>query len=232
MASIDWATGVLLAELARLGIDEDTLVIFTSDNGSRGVEGGSNLPLRGTKGTTWEGGMRVPCIARWPRRIPAGAVSHAPVTAMDLYPTFAALAGAAMPASRTVDGRNLLALLTGERGESPHEAIFYYRGNDLEAVRAGRWKLHVARAGRPVTELYDLMADIGEVTNRFDEQPVVVAQLEAHAACARADLGDQRLGVVGAGVRSIGVVEEPVTLTTYDAGHPYYLAEYDLPDRG
>src|SRR5436190_11013882 len=95
VATVDWAAGVLLAELRRLGLDHDTLVIFTSDNGSRAAdEGGSNLPLRGVKGTTWEGGMRVPCVARWPGRIPAGTVRSAVTTSMDLFPTLAALAGA------------------------------------------------------------------------------------------------------------------------------------------
>jgi arylsulfatase A len=235
VASIDWAAGVLLAELRRLGLEEDTLVVFTSDNGSRAQgEGGSNAPLRGTKGTTWEGGQRVPCIVRWPGRVPPGSVCSAVATAMDLLPTFAAVAGdrAGVPLDRVVDGRDITSLLLDPDSASPHEVFLYYRGADLEAVRAGRWKLHVARAGTELEELYDLDADEGEITDVVAEEPDVVAQLRALAAAARADLGDARLGVEGAGRRPVGEVDEPVTLTTFDPDHPYYVAEYDLLDRG
>ena len=232
VACIDWATGVLLAELRRLGLEEDTIVVFTSDNGSRAQDGGSNSPLRGTKGTTWEGGMRVPCLVRWPGRVPAGTVSPALATSMDLYPTLAALAGAEVPSDRTLDGRDLTRLLVGEDDASPHEAFYFYRGNDLEAVRSGRWKLHLARGGTAVEELYDLEADGGESTNRFGERPEVVAELLLHAERARGELGDARLGITGRDVRPVGQVDDPVTLTTYEPGHPYYLAEYDLLDRG
>jgi arylsulfatase A-like enzyme len=232
VACVDWVTGVLLDELERLGIEEDTLVVFTSDNGSRGVDGGSNAPLRGAKGTTWEGGVRVPMIARWPGRIPAGRVESAPVMSLDLLPSFAALAGGAVPGDRPIDGVDICALLFGDRLDSPHDAIYYYRGDDLEAVRSGRWKLHVARDGQPVAELYDLEADPAESRNRHEERPEVVSDLLAHADAARADLGDRRLGMAGAGRRLVGVVDDPRPLTTYDPTHPYYLAEYDLPDRG
>jgi arylsulfatase A-like enzyme len=232
VASIDWATGVLLTELRRLGLDDDTLVIFTSDNGSRGRDGGSNSPLRGAKTTTWEGGMRVPCIARWPGRVPAGAVSSTLLTAMDLLPTFAALAGVDLPTPGAIDGRDASAILTGGEIDSPHDAFVYYRGNDLQCVRAGRWKLHVARGGLAVEELYDLDRDVGETTDVHSSRPDVVAELLVHVERARRDLGDARLGIRGAGVRPPGIVDHAVTLTTFDASHPYYVAEYDLPDRG
>lgn len=233
VATIDWAAGVLLAELRRLGLEEDTLVIFTSDNGSRANdEGGSNLPLRGEKGTTWEGGMRVPCIARWPGRIPAGTICSAVTTSMDLFPTLARLAGAAIPSERRIDGRDITPLLFEPNATSPHDAIFYYRGNDLEAVRAGRWKLHLGKAGAAVNELYDLEADVAETVDRYADHPDVVAALTSHAERARADLGDARLGVKGSGVRPVGEVENPKPLTTFDPDHPYYLAEYDLEERG
>jgi arylsulfatase A-like enzyme len=232
VACVDWVTGVLLDELEALGLEEDTLVVFTSDNGSRGVDGGSNAPLRGAKGTTWEGGVRVPMIARWPGRIPAGGVVSAPVVSLDLLPSFAALAGATVPGDRPIDGMDIGALLLGDRVDSPHDAICYYRGDDLEAVRSGRWKLHVARGGAPVEELYDLEADAAESVDRFAEQPAVVAELLAHVDAIRADLGDRRLGIAGSGRRPVGVVDDPRPLTTYDPAHPYYLAEYDLPDRG
>ena len=233
VASIDWATGVLLDELAALGLDEDTLVFFTSDNGSRAAgEGGSNLPLRGVKGTTWEGGMRVPGIVRWPGHVAAGRVTGAVATAMDLLPTLARLAGAAVPGGRAIDGRDLTEVLLDGSDASPHEAFWFYRGDDLEAVRAGRWKLHVARAGHPVEELYDLEVDVGETADRAADEPAVVAELQRHVDAARAELGDRRLGVVGSGTRPVGEVDDPVPLTTFDPAHPYFLAEYDLPDRG
>jgi arylsulfatase A len=232
VACIDWAAAVLLAELRRLGLEDDTIVIFTSDNGSRARdEGGSNEPLRGTKGDTWEGGMRVPCIVRWPGHVGAGTSTSQLATAMDLLPTLAAIAGADRLADRTIDGRDISDLLRGE-GDSPHDAFFYYRGNSLEAVRSGAFKLHVARHDAEVCELYDLGNDVGESHDIASRRTDVVAELRAHADRARAELGDARLGIVGRGTRPIGVVAEATTLTVYDATHPYYAAEYDLADRG
>jgi arylsulfatase A len=233
VASIDWATELVLHELASLGLDERTLVVFTSDNGSRAAgEGGTNAPLRGVKGTTWEGGMRVPAIARWPGTITAGGTCGELVTSMDLFPTFAGLADAPVPGDRSIDGRDIAALLVDPTGRSPHESFAYYRMEDLQAVRAGRWKLHVARGGAACRELYDLVDDPGETTDRSAAEPGVVGELEALAARWRDELGDGRLGVRGAGVRPIGRVADPQPLTTYDPAHPYYAAEYDLPDRG
>ncbi|MGI8754959.1 MAG: sulfatase-like hydrolase/transferase, partial [Acidimicrobiales bacterium] len=230
--SIDWATDVLVRELDRLGLADDTLVVFTSDNGSRAVDGGSNLPLRGTKGTTWEGGMRVPGIVRWPGRIAAGRSSAEVATAMDLYPTLAGLCGADLPTDRTIDGRDITALLTDADAQSPHESFAYYWMDDLEAVRAGRWKLHFAKHGQPMTALYDLDADPAESTDMAGDQPGVVAELESRAESYRRSLGDALHGRTGDDVRPVGRVADPVTLTTYDPDHPYYLAEYDLTDRG
>lgn len=230
---IDWATAVILRELRNRGLDERTLVIFTSDNGSRAdAAGGSNAPLRGTKATTWEGGQRVPCIARWPGRIEAGRVVDALATSMDLYPTLAALAGVELPGQRTIDGRDIGPLLFDPEATSPHAAFLYYWMNDLEAVRDSRWKLHFAKRGEPMQELYDLVADPSETTNVVDDHLDVVASLEAHAETAREYLGDARLGITGKDVRDIGRVEGSRPLTSYDPTHPYYMAEYDLPDRG
>ena len=233
VACIDWAAAVLDDELRRLGLASSTIVIFTSDNGSRGRDGGSNGGLRGAKGSTWEGGMRVPCIVRWPGHVPPATTCSTMATAMDLYPTLAAACGAAMPADRPVDGRDIADLFArGDAGAAPHEAFFYYRGNDLEAVRSGRWKLHVAKAGAEALELFDLMEDPGETTDVHAAHPAVVTALAGHAERARTDLGDARLGRTGAGVRPVGAVTDPRPLTTFDPDHPYYLAEYDLPDRG
>jgi arylsulfatase A len=233
VAAIDWATGVIVAELERLGLTDDTIVIFTSDNGSRANdEGGSNLPLRGVKGTTWEGGMRVPFIVRWPGHVPAGSTCDVIATAMDLLPTLARFAGADLPTERVIDGRDISTVLVSGDSSSPHEAIWFYRADQLEAVRSGRWKLFVARDRQPITELYDLDADPAEAHDVAAVRPDVVEQLQIHAARARQELGDSVTGVQGAARRPVGEVSEPTTLTTFDESHPYYMAEYDLADRG
>ncbi len=236
---IDWVAGVIFNELKALGLDKDTMVIFTSDNGSRAQdEGGSNAPCRGTKGTTWEGGQRVPCIVRWPGKVPAGRVCDELITSMDYMPTFARLAGTTEPQDRTIDGKDISPLLFGEDGaRSPHEAFYYYAGERLQAVRRGKWKLHLARGRKvepkdyqPLEELYDLDADIGESINCFAENPEVVAELMALAEKAREDLGDALLEIEGKGCRPIGIVENPVPLCVYDENHPYIVAEYDNAD--
>jgi arylsulfatase A len=243
VACIDWVLSVLLHELDRKGAADDTIVIFTSDNGSLGDEvppiggstipvGGSNGPFRGRKATTWEAGQRVPCIIRWPGRIAPGRVSDEVVTAMDLFPTLAAACSARVPEDRTIDGRDLTAILNDPAAASPHEAFFYYWMNDLEAVRVGKWKLHFSKRGEPCDQLFDLDADVAESTDVAADNPEVVARLAAVADGMRASLGDARLGIAAADVRPIGRVENPAPLTAYDPEHPYYLAEYDLADRG
>jgi len=238
--AIDWSVGVLLHELKQLGLDENTLVIFTSDNGSRARdEGGSNDPLRGYKGTTWEGGQRVPCIMRWPAEIPAGNVCSEVATAMDLCPTLATLGGAKMPDDRIIDGKNISPLLQAAHGAtSPHDTFFYYVMNNLMAVRMGKWKLHVNRMTfpdkkvTPTAELYDLQADVGETNNLYTQHPNVVADLESKLTACRQDMGDAATGVIGQNVRPVGRVEHPRALTEYDPEHPYIIAMYDLPERG
>jgi len=234
VACIDWATGVILHELRALGLEDNTLVIFTSDNGSRcRGEGGSNAPLRGTKGTTWEGGQRVPCIMRWPAGIPAGHVCNELATAMDFYPTLAGVAGAAVPDDRIIDGKDILPLMTsGEGADSPHEAFFYYMKNNLEAVRSGDWKLHVRKGDTELRELYDLRTDPGETTNEYDRRPEVVQALTAQMDACRNDIGDESLGIQGQNLRPVGRVDRPDTLTHLDPDHPYIIAMYDLKDRG
>lgn len=230
--SIDWATAVLVDELDRLGLTDDTIVIFTSDNGSLAVDGGSNGPLRGTKGTTWEGGLRVPGIVRWPGHVEPGRRSDVLCTAMDLYPTLATIAGGEVPTDRIIDGRDISSIWTDPDAPSPHEAFAYYWMNDLEAVRDHRWKLHLSKHGEPTRALHDLVDDPGERHDLIDEHPDVVARLEALADGFRADLGDTLTGVVGSGTRPVGRVDDPRPLTTFDPEHPYYVAEYDLADRG
>ncbi|ACQ82221.1 Cerebroside-sulfatase [Beutenbergia cavernae DSM 12333] len=232
VAALDWSTGVVMDTLRRLGLEENTIVVFTSDNGSRARgEGGSNDPLRGHKAQTWEGGQRVACVVRWPAAIPAGGVCDAVTRSIDLLPTFAAVAGAADWAdpARPVDGVDLTALLTGA-GPAPNETFAYYYMDDLEAVRVGDWKLHLSKRRDPMRELYDLRTDAAETHDVAADHPDVVARLEAVAETIRADLGDARLGVVGAGRRPQGRVEDAQPLTSYREDHPYLVAMYDLPD--
>jgi len=230
---IDWSVSVILHELQRLGLAEDTLVIFTSDNGGRGDRGGSNRPLRGTKGQTWEGGQRVPCIAWWPGRIPAGTECQELACSLDFLPTFARLAGTGPPQDRIIDGRDILPLLLGEPGaKSPHEAFYYYQADLLNAVRSGPWKLHVASNGQPVRLLYNLQSDVGETRNVIDEHPDIAARLEKLIDACREDLGDAMTGVEGKNRRPAGHVDNPQPLAVQDETHPYIIAMYDLPDMG
>ncbi len=229
---IDWSAGVLFHELRQLGLDGNTLVVFTSDNGSRGDRGGSNLPLRGGKFTTWEGGLRVPCILWWPGVVPAGSTTGEIVTSLDFLPTFAALAGTTAPADRIIDGMDLRELLEAPDGAGPRDTFFYYMAERLQAVRSGPWKLHVWRDNGAVTELYNLADDRSETQDLAAAHPDVVAALQALANAMREDIGDGATGVPGRNRRPIGQVANPQTLTQYDPNYPYMAAMYDLPDRG
>jgi arylsulfatase A-like enzyme len=176
---IDWSVGQVLDTLKKVGVDKNTLVIFTSDNGpwlSKKHHGGSALPLRDGKFSTYEGGMREPCIMRWPGQIPAGSVCREVAATIDLLPTIAKLAGGQAPTDRAIDGSDIWPLMAAQSGaESPHEAYYYYRGTRLEAIRSGKWKL----VRKKETALYDLRADISEEHNLADEHPEVVARLAA-----------------------------------------------------
>ncbi|MBI1353384.1 MAG: sulfatase-like hydrolase/transferase [Acidobacteria bacterium] len=213
---LDWSVGQIFAALARAGVDDDTLVVFTSDNGpvvrparQLGHQSGSAGPLRGSKNTTWEGGMREPGLMRWPAKIPAGAVCRELATTMDLLPTIAKLAGATPPADRIIDGKDIAPLLFAEPGaRSPHEAFYYYRDERLQAVRSGRWKLHTYRPewnDQPHEPLlFDLETDVGETTDVAAKNPEVVARLQVLADKARADLGDAARGRRGQNARPPG----------------------------
>lgn len=209
---VDWSVGQILASLRDLGIAERTMVVFTSDNGparggrtdARYGSGGSAGPLRGGKGSTFEGGMRVPGIFRWPGRIQPGTVTGRPASVLDVFPTLAELAGASTPSDRVLDGHSIVGLLDGTAGSLDDRPFFYYFGVQLQAVRSGRWKLflrqtelppyssslwymhnpelferHHKLAPEPV--LYDLEMDIGETTDVSDEQPEVVVRLSVLA---------------------------------------------------
>ena len=235
VACIDWAAGVIMNTLKELGLDENTLVIFTSDNGSRARdEGGSNAPCRGTKATTWEGGQRVPCIMRWQGTIKPGQAIPGITTQMDLYPTLAGLAGATVPTDRKIDGLDLSEMMLNA-SPSPRQTFAYHQTGVLEAVRKGPSKLHIVRRVGwnqfdDCLELYNLESDVGESCNLADKHPEIVEELKALAAEFRVDLGDTYTETVGQGVRPIGRVKDAKTLTTYDESHPYMIAMYDLAD--
>lgn len=213
---IDWSTGMILDTLQNLQLDKNTLVIFTSDNGGATRHGAHNEPLKGGKGSTFEGGQRVCNVMRWPGTIPAGKECSEMVTSMDLLPTFATLAGVTAPSNVVIDGKDIGSLIQGHPdAKSPHEAFYYYFRDTLECVRSGRWKLRVAqvRGGEKMEfpQLYDLKTDIEESINLADQHPEVVQKLLRLATTARQELGDgeQR----GSGQRPAGFVENARGLT-------------------
>jgi arylsulfatase A len=224
---MDWSVGEVLNALRMHGLAEQTLVIFTSDNG--GTPRAVNRPLRGHKGSTWEGGMRVPTIAWWPGKVPAGTASDALCGMFDVLPTFAALAGAQLPSDRKLDGADLRSVLTGEPGgRPPHEVFYYFSGLRLEAVRDLEWKLSLPVAATntagqakakaaantaSTARLYNLKSDLGESTDLAARYPEVVARLEKLVEQMKGDLGTQGLGP---GVRPLGKVEHPQPLIGYD----------------
>ena len=227
IAEIDWSVGRILDAVKRANIDNDTLVIFTSDNGpwmSYGNHAGSPGPFRESKGTSFEGGVRVPFVARWPGRIPKGAVGHLPAMTIDLLPTFAKLAGATVSADRIIDGRDMWPLLAGQRdAAAPHDALLFYWGAELHAIRSGKWKLHLphpyqsfeaagmdGKPGKYVRKeielsLFDLETDAGERTNVAAQNPAVVKKLLEYAERARDDLGDSLTQRKGRNVRAAGL---------------------------
>ncbi len=142
---LDWSVGQVLKKVKDLGIDENTLIIFTSDNGP--WYGGSTGGLRGMKARTWDGGHRVPFIARWPGKIPKGITNSSVAGSIDIFPTFLKLAGVDLPNDRTIDGRDLMPLLTHSEASSQHEAVYGMRGTNLAFVRSGPWKLHIQNPG-------------------------------------------------------------------------------------
>ncbi len=170
---LDWSVGEVLAKLRDSGLDENTFVFFTSDNGA--TYGGSNGGLRATKGSSFDGGLRVPAIARWPGTIPPGRVSQELAASIDIFPTIVRAAGAAPPADRVIDGRDILPLLAGRVDVSPHEAVFAMGGEELKMIRSGRWKLHV-RAPQPGRRCLDDAS--GWQDPRAPDGITIIAQFE------------------------------------------------------
>ena len=230
---VDWSVGRVLDTLGELKLAGRTFVLFTSDNGpwlTQGKNGGTAGPLHGGKGTTWEGGMREPTIAWWPGRIAAGKVCDAMMGEIDVLPTLVKLAGGSVPADRKIDGKDVWPFLAGQTGVSPHEAMFYFNGDQLQAVRSGPWKLAITPQGtgllkgtaQPVKHtgprLYNLDSDIGELKDVAAQHPDVVVRLQKLIEHIGADLGAAGKGL---GVRPPGRVERPQPLLKR------IVAEYD-----
>lgn len=225
---VDWSVGQILDALRENDLAENTLVIFTSDNGpwaSKGAAGGVAGPLRGSKGCTLEGGVREPTIAWWPGTVAAGSSCDAVCGTTDVLPTFVKLGGSdggkPVPGVK-IDGKDISPILLGRTNESPHDAWFYYQGTTLQAVRSGPWKLAITpqSIGMGMKErpddltskeprLYNLDEEIGEITNLADKHPGVVARLQKLIDRMVADIGS---GKPGPGVRPAGEVKNPVTL--------------------
>jgi arylsulfatase len=225
---IDWSVGQVMQALRDAGVDRDTLVVFASDNGpwlSYGDHAGTAEGLREGKGTCWEGGVRVPCVMRWPGKIPAGTTSDAMLMTIDLFPTLARLVDAPLP-PRRIDGLDVWPLIAGTPGaKNPHDVyLYYYEQNQLQALVTGdgRWKLQLphtyttlagkpaGRGGKPVKyekatikapELYDLETDRAEAHDVASAHPEIVARLLAAAEAARVELGDALTKRTGRGFR-------------------------------
>lgn len=231
---IDWSVGEIMKALEANDLVENTLVIFTSDNGpwlSYGTHSGSALPLREGKGTALEGGVRVPCVMQWPAGIANGQVTDRPAMTIDILPTVAKITGASLP-DRIIDGKALDDLWHSDESSAPHHDsyFFYYRQNDLHAVMSGdgQWKLYLPHNYRSLNgrvgtddgipidydqnkmelELYDLRSDISETTNVIKQHPDIVESLMVEVEKARATLGDRLTDRVGSEVRPIGKLEE------------------------
>ena len=231
ITEIDFSVGRVLDALEKYNLTENTVVVFTSDNGpwlSYGDHAGSSGIYREGKGTAWEGGQRVPCIIKYPSQIKAGTVIDEPVMGIDWMPTFSGLTGSNLSDNK-IDGKDIWPLITQKETKSPHkELYFYYRQNELHAVRSGDWKLYFPRTyrslngnpggtnGMPVkyeynevksNELYNLKNDPSEQNNVYDENIEVVKKLEDIGERARNELGDKLTSRVGEGVREIGMID-------------------------
>ncbi len=229
---IDWSVGQVLTTLKKHGLEDDTIVIFTSDNGpwlNYGDHAGCAYPLREGKGTALEGGQREPCIIKYPKKITPGRVVNVPMMAIDILPTIAEITGAKLP-KHTIDGKSVWQIWTGDSNASPQEAYyFYYHVNELHGIRYGKWKLYFphkyrtlngregGKGGLPVDydynlieniELYDLSKDISETLNVASEYPEVVAKIKLLGDEIRAKLGDALSDKNGNENRPIGRINE------------------------
>jgi arylsulfatase A len=225
---LDWSVGQILDAIKRNGLDDNTFVMFTSDNGPwlcYGNHAGSAGPLREGKGTMWEGGYREPCVMRWPGKIPTGTKCAELASTIDIFPTVAKLIGAQVPTERKIDGKDIWPLMSAAPdATSPHDVLYCYYDRQLRAVRDPQFKLvfpHEYRSldGKPAGRdgvpanykqlktkqvLYDLKNDVGETTDVSPDHPDVVARLERAGEVARAALGDELTDRKGSEVRPPG----------------------------
>lgn len=216
---LDWSTGQVMKTLNDLGLSENTLVVFLSDNGpwlQKGAHGGLATPFRNGKGSTFEGGHRVPAIMSWPGKLPENEANDKIATIMDLYPTIANLVGAELPENRVIDGKNIWPMLTGKTEKSPHEAYYFYRLKAFQAVRVGDWKLHMGGVRRDYNnvrydytnafkyemddQLFNLSEDIGEQRNLVLDKEGIVEKLKAVVKEHKLDIKQNS--------RPLGVVDE------------------------
>jgi arylsulfatase A-like enzyme len=223
IAEIDWSVGEILSAVEKSGQAENTLVIFLSDNG--GTPRGVNAPLRGFKGSIWEGGMRVPAIAWRPGTVAANHSTDEIASNMDILPTFAALAGAPVPTDRKIDGHNMEPLMRGAaNARSAYDAFYFYQTYHLRAVRSGDWKLHTSG------ELYNLKDDAGESRDVAAANAGVVADLNRMLDAARADLGDGP--DPGPGCRPVGKAKGPLRFwipRPASSGYPPHAPVKEVP---
>lgn len=211
---VDWSVGRVLDTLRDQGLAERTLVVFTSDNG--GTRRAVNAPLRGFKGSTLEGGVRVPTIAWWPGQVPAGTECDGISGMFDILPTFAALSGGKVPHDRKIDGANIWPQMAGDAAaKPPHDTFYYYRGLQLQAVRHGDWKLELPPAKNPKAKakLYNLKTDIGEETDVAAANPEMVEKLQSLVEAIKDDLG---LDGEAPGSRPLGKVKNAQPLIGQD----------------
>lgn len=230
LAEIDWSLSAIQYELKQLNLEDNTLIILTSDNGGAGAtKRASNLPLRGHKGLKWEGGSRVSCIMKWPEKIKAGSICNKVVSMLDFYPTFAEIAGIKINDNVIRDGHSFLELLDDPiNNPSKYDYFcFYTSGSKLCAIRSGDYKLHLDSG-----ELYDLKNDIAEsedISNN-PENSKIIDKILAYAEEVREDLGDSLTGAIGKNCRPKGFVENFKPMTYYDKNKPYIIALYDVDD--
>lgn len=191
---IDWSVGQIMGTLKELNLDDNTLVVFTSDNGPARRDA---PPFRGNKGTIFEGGVREPCMMRWPGKIPAGTTCHEIAGNIDMLPTFAKLVGATLPKDRILDGRDISSLMYDPKSGPVRDTHLYYSGLKLGAIRQGKWKYFpssaAGNAGNNKTKeskaaLYDLSTDLGESNNVAEANPDVVMKLEQEFKTRREEI--------------------------------------------
>ncbi len=236
VSGVDWSVSAILHKLKSLGIYENTMIIFTSDNGSRAKDGASNAPLRGAKFSSYEGGFRVPFIVHWKGHVSEGVEIDNMASNMDLLPSFSALLNQPLSGNK-IDGVNILSMLMGEDNPVREEFAYYFNYN-LNGIRKGKYKLLVGDVNFSEScvfdspELYDLDKDVSEENNIKESNPEILADLMSSMERYRKAFGDMCDGSLGDEIRPCAEIDNPKPLTEYDENHPYVVLMYDKDDRG